>query len=170
MVTDIWSLDLGINSRRETFRLKLQEKSTSPNFTRNGSKICKTYLEVIRHDTWTCLRQTLWDSMELTIEQALQLGIAAHKKGNLQEAERLYRVILQSQPDHPDANHNLGVLAAESTKLMWHYHYLKLPWSQLKDRTVLQLHWRTHQRTPVWECEASPQASKSRVWVEKFSC
>ena len=54
--------------------------------------------------------------MELTIEQALQLGIAAHKKGNLQEAERLYRVILQSQPDHPDANHNLGVLAAGVNK------------------------------------------------------
>ena len=29
----------------------------------------------------------------------------------LQEAEKLYRAILQSQPQHPDANHNLGVLA-----------------------------------------------------------
>ena len=48
--------------------------------------------------------------MELTIEQALQQGGAAHKEGKLQEAERLYRVILQSQPLHPDANHNLGVL------------------------------------------------------------
>ena len=49
--------------------------------------------------------------MELTIEQALQQGIAAHKEGKLQDAERLYRAILQSQPLHPDANHNLGVLA-----------------------------------------------------------
>ena len=49
--------------------------------------------------------------MELTIEQALQQGIAAHKEGKLQEAERLYRAILQSQPAHPEANHNLGVLA-----------------------------------------------------------
>jgi thioredoxin-like negative regulator of GroEL len=49
--------------------------------------------------------------MELTIEQALQQGIAAHKEGALPEAERLYRAILQSQPKHPDANHNLGVLA-----------------------------------------------------------
>ena len=49
--------------------------------------------------------------MELTIEQALQQGVAAHKEGKLQEAERLYRAILQSQPTHPDANHNLGVIA-----------------------------------------------------------
>ncbi len=49
--------------------------------------------------------------MELTIEQALQQGIAAHKEGKVQEAERLYRAILQSQPLHPHANHNLGLIA-----------------------------------------------------------
>jgi tetratricopeptide (TPR) repeat protein/SAM-dependent methyltransferase len=49
--------------------------------------------------------------MELTIDQALQQGVAAHKEGKLQDAERLYRAILQAQPEHPDANHNLGVLA-----------------------------------------------------------
>ena len=54
--------------------------------------------------------------MELTIEQALQQGIAAHKEGKLQDAERLYRAILQSQPAHPDANHNLGVLAVSVNK------------------------------------------------------
>jgi tetratricopeptide (TPR) repeat protein len=54
--------------------------------------------------------------MELTIEQALHQGIAAHQDGKLQEAERLYRAILQSQPQHPDANHNLGVLAVSVNK------------------------------------------------------
>ena len=49
--------------------------------------------------------------MELTIEQALQQGVAAHNSGNLQEAERAYQAILQSQPKHPDANHNLGLIA-----------------------------------------------------------
>jgi len=52
----------------------------------------------------------------LTIEQALQQGVAAHKEGKLQEAERLYRAILQSQPKHADANHNLGVLAVSVNK------------------------------------------------------
>jgi Flp pilus assembly protein TadD len=49
--------------------------------------------------------------MELTIDQALQQAVAAHKEGKFQDAERLYRAILQAQPNHPDANHNLGVLA-----------------------------------------------------------
>ena len=49
--------------------------------------------------------------MDLTIEQAMQQGVAAHKEGKPQEAERLYRAVLQSQPKHPDANHNLGILA-----------------------------------------------------------
>ena len=54
--------------------------------------------------------------MELTIEQALQQGVTAHKAGKLEEAEKLYRAILQSQPKHPDANHNLGVLAVSVNK------------------------------------------------------
>ena len=54
--------------------------------------------------------------MELTIEQALQQGVAAHKEGKLQEAERLYHAILQAQPAHPDANHNLGVIAVSVNK------------------------------------------------------
>ena len=49
--------------------------------------------------------------MEVTVDKALGLGIAAHKEGNLRDAERLYRAILHTQPNHPDANHNLGVLA-----------------------------------------------------------
>ena len=55
--------------------------------------------------------------MELTIEQALHRGIEAHKEGNIGAAERLYRAILQSQPAHPDANHNLGVLAVSLNKM-----------------------------------------------------
>ena len=55
--------------------------------------------------------------MELTLIQALERGVAAHKAGKLQEAERIYKVILQSQPNHPDANHNLGVLAVSVSKV-----------------------------------------------------
>jgi len=47
----------------------------------------------------------------LTIDQALQQAVDHHRAGRLPEAERLYRAILQAHPKHPDANHNLGVLA-----------------------------------------------------------
>ena len=49
--------------------------------------------------------------MELTVDQMLQQGVAAHNAGNPKEAERLYRAILEVQPKHPDANHNLGLIA-----------------------------------------------------------
>ena len=55
--------------------------------------------------------------MKLTIEQALQHGIAKHKQGKLQDAERLYQAILQSQPSHADANHNLGLIAVSLNKV-----------------------------------------------------
>ena len=54
--------------------------------------------------------------MELTNKQALQQAVEAHKAGKLQDAETLYRAILQAQPKHPDANHNLGVLAVSLNK------------------------------------------------------
>ena len=63
--------------------------------------------------------------MKKTIEQALQDAVVAHKNGRLSEAERLYSAILQSQPEHPDANHNLGIIAVSANKVAWHYRYLK---------------------------------------------
>ena len=61
-----------------------------------------------------CARQ---NSMKMTIDQALRKGISAHKKGRLQDAERLYRAILKSEPLHQDANHNLGILAISVNNL-----------------------------------------------------
>ena len=49
--------------------------------------------------------------MELTLDQALQKGVEAHKAGKVQEADRYYTAILKAQPKHSDANHNMGVLA-----------------------------------------------------------
>ena len=49
--------------------------------------------------------------MELSLDQALQKGIEAHKAGQVQEADRYYTAILKANPKHPDANHNMGVLA-----------------------------------------------------------
>ena len=55
--------------------------------------------------------------MELTLDQALKKGIEAHKAGQVQEADRFYTAILKVQPKHPDANHNMGVLAVGVGKI-----------------------------------------------------
>ena len=54
--------------------------------------------------------------MELPVEKVLLRAITAHKEGQHQVAEGLYRDILQAQPLHPDANHNLGMLLVSVDK------------------------------------------------------
>ena len=55
--------------------------------------------------------------MKLKLTEALQKGIEAHRAGNAQEADRYYTVILKANPKHPDANHNMGVLAVSLGKV-----------------------------------------------------
>lgn len=57
--------------------------------------------------------ESVQQTATLTIDQALQQAIVHHQADRLQDAEHLYRAILQVQPNHPDANHNLGVLAVQ---------------------------------------------------------
>ena len=45
------------------------------------------------------------------IRASITEGIEAHKAGKVQEADQYYTAILKAQPKHPDANHNMGVLA-----------------------------------------------------------
>jgi predicted O-linked N-acetylglucosamine transferase (SPINDLY family) len=49
-----------------------------------------------------------------TIPEALHLALQHHQAGRLQEAEALYRQILQVEPNHPDALHLLGVIAQQA--------------------------------------------------------
>ena len=49
--------------------------------------------------------------MQLKFIEALKRGVEAHKAGNFGEANRYYTSVIKSNPNHPDANHNMGVLA-----------------------------------------------------------
>ena len=55
--------------------------------------------------------------MKFTIDRALQKGIEAQKAGKAQEADRYYTAILKANPKHPDANHNMGILAVDLGKV-----------------------------------------------------
>ncbi len=50
----------------------------------------------------------------LIIDQLLQQAIEYHQAGQLQNVERLYRVVLQIQPDHSDAQYNLTLIAGQA--------------------------------------------------------
>ena len=55
--------------------------------------------------------------MQMTIDEALRRGVEAHQTGQIQEADKYYTAILKSQPQHPDANHNLGLIAVSVNKI-----------------------------------------------------
>ena len=55
--------------------------------------------------------------MGVTLDEALERAVKAHKVGQIQEADRIYTAILQAQPKHPDANHNMGILAVGVGKI-----------------------------------------------------
>ena len=54
--------------------------------------------------------------MESAIQKSLSEAIAAHDKGNLEESVSLYRAILSAEPLHPQANHNLGLIAVSASQ------------------------------------------------------
>ena len=51
--------------------------------------------------------------ISLSVDEALKLAVEAHKAGDLHKADQFYTAILKFQPRHPDANHNLGVVAVQ---------------------------------------------------------
>jgi tetratricopeptide (TPR) repeat protein/GT2 family glycosyltransferase len=46
-----------------------------------------------------------------TAAGTMELAARRHQSGHLQEAEQLYRLVLQSNPDNPAALHSLGIIA-----------------------------------------------------------
>src|SRR3954471_4623627 len=60
-----------------------------------------------------------------TADAALKEALASHRTGQLAAAERAYRSVITSDPRHPMANHNLGVLMVQSGRAKEGLRYLK---------------------------------------------
>ena len=52
-----------------------------------------------------------------TIAQGLQQAIACHRAARWQEAAAIYEAVLVAAPQHPDANHNFGLLCVQTGKV-----------------------------------------------------
>ncbi len=74
----------------------------------------------------------------ITPEQAIQQAISLHKEGRLQEAEQIYCSILESDPNHSVANHNLGTLAVQSEQLAAGVQFFK---TALEADPLVAQHW-----------------------------
>lgn len=75
------------------------------------------------------------------IDKLLIQAVEVHRAGNLQEAERLYRRILETDPHHSDANHNLGVLAVSVNKPE-----LAVPlfWAAIESKSTVEQYWQSY--------------------------
>jgi tetratricopeptide (TPR) repeat protein len=56
-------------------------------------------------------------SLALSAADAVEQAIAHHKAGRVGPAERLYRHALSEQPDHSEANHNLGIILLQAGRI-----------------------------------------------------
>ncbi len=102
--------------------------------------------------------------MELTIDQALKRGVEAHKTGNLQEADHHYTAILKVQPKHPDANHNMGILAVSVGKIQEALPFFK---TALETNTSIAQFWLSYinaliQLNRVADAKAALDEAKSK--------
>lgn len=62
---------------------------------------------------------------DTAIGEGLQLAVARHRAGRLDEARRIYTEILKAQPQHPEANHQLGLLEVQAGHPATAVEYLK---------------------------------------------
>ena len=69
----------------------------------------------------------------MTVNDALKRAIGFHQGGRYAEAERLYRDILEMQPAHVDANHNLGVLKVQTGYAEEAWPYFKVAFEAYPD-------------------------------------
>jgi protein O-GlcNAc transferase len=63
--------------------------------------------------------------MEEVIEEGLSKGLEMHVSGQFETASKLYESVIMLQPKHPDANHNMGVLAVGLGKVQEALPFLK---------------------------------------------
>lgn len=60
------------------------------------------------------------------VANRLHMAMQAHQLGELTQAELGYRDILSSDAMHPDAHHNLGILALQTAQLVQALHHLEM--------------------------------------------
>ena len=79
--------------------------------------------------------------MKISIDSALSKAIEAHKAGDYVLADRYYTAILRIKPDHPDANHNLGVLALSLGKIRESIPFFK---SAIRSNHTIDQFWKSY--------------------------
>lgn len=62
---------------------------------------------------WAPVLETSKGPQRAVSQEDLKLAIECHREGKLDEAERLYRLVLREEANQPDAHHNLGLIVRQ---------------------------------------------------------
>ena len=81
--------------------------------------------------------------MEMSVDEALKKGIEAHQTGRLEAADKFYTAILNLNPKHPGANHNIGILAADLGKFEQALQFFQ---TALDSNSGIDLFWQSYIR------------------------
>ena len=76
--------------------------------------------------------------MKVSISAAVNKAISAQREGRVQEAKKIYQIILHNHPTHPDANHNMGVIAANNNEFKDANNYFK---TAIEANSGVQQYW-----------------------------
>jgi tetratricopeptide (TPR) repeat protein len=71
-----------------------------------------------------------------SVQAAVEEAVSLQKAGQTDAAERLYRQVLRSRPDHSEANHNLGIISMQRGKLAEGVAYFKQALDADRDRDL----------------------------------
>ena len=74
----------------------------------------------------------------VSLDEAIRLGVEAQQSGRVRDALRFYSEVLKMHPEHPEANHNMGVLAVGFGKAEEALIYFK---TALKGKPAISLYW-----------------------------
>ena len=109
-------------SSRTHARIKIQdevgftitEKARISSNVRSDYSQALTLLEQGRHDEGTALLEVVADATPELSAPRIDLGIAYHRAGNLEAAEKHLLLALESNPNHPIAHNELGIVYRKS--------------------------------------------------------
>ena len=76
--------------------------------------------------------------MDNILQEALAKGVELHKAGQLGLAKELYASVIQLEPRHPDANHNIGVIEMDTGNISAAVPLLKIA---LEENPENSQHW-----------------------------
>lgn len=92
----------------------------------------------------------------LSVDDAVKEAVGLQRAGQLSAAEQLYRRALLVRPDHPEANHNIGIILTQSGQLSAALDHFKMA---LQNDASRELYWLSYGRALLMACQPAKAAA-----------